>query len=256
MNLQEIATVTGFSKQYVHQEIKRLGFKTPRYPLYGRDVDTLCIKELLEEKLKTSHSVTEISDSLNIKRNVIKSWMRFHGLSKSLLIRRKGSAHHSWKNGYFVDKKGYVWTNADSQGYREFNPQWKCHNVAVHKVVMEMVMLQCKMPSGYIIHHIDMNTQNNEPTNLALLTMGQHMKIHSLIKKAQKKYGNFKYDQNYFMIEEVIKTVDSRILELTRTLSAANITTVKLLNHIELDSNVLEVKSILECNASDLILDN
>ena len=36
-----------------------------------------------------------------------------------------------------------------------------------------------EIPAGYVIHHIDHNTENNDITNLQLLTKSEHQKIHN-----------------------------------------------------------------------------
>lgn len=39
-----------------------------------------------------------------------------------------------------------------------------------------------KVPEGYVVHHVDRNRENNDISNLALVTRGYHNWIH--------KYGN------------------------------------------------------------------
>lgn len=43
------------------------------------------------------------------------------------------------------------------------------------------------VPKGYYIHHIDSNIHNNDISNLAMITIGQHVIMHIL-----RKYGNIR----------------------------------------------------------------
>jgi hypothetical protein len=42
-----------------------------------------------------------------------------------------------------------------------------------------------KIPKGYVIHHIDMNTSNDDINNLALLTRKAHFEIHGIGEKGR-----------------------------------------------------------------------
>jgi hypothetical protein len=53
-----------------------------------------------------------------------------------------------------------------------------------------------EIPKGFAVHHIDYNKRNNDISNLALVSLGAHTKIHSLERKMQgaetihKEVGN------------------------------------------------------------------
>lgn len=47
----------------------------------------------------------------------------------------------------------------------------------LHVYVWELI--HGEIPKGYQVHHIDHDKNNNEPENLALLTVAEHRKIHS-----------------------------------------------------------------------------
>lgn len=42
------------------------------------------------------------------------------------------------------------------------------------------------IPRGFIVHHLDLNKSNNNPSNLILLDRSSHYKLHWAIKKAQR----------------------------------------------------------------------
>lgn len=243
MTIRQIADRYGCTKQYINQCMNKAGKKIPKYPHLGADKKMLRDKEMFTAFLSTCYSRVEAAKRIGITDNSIEKWMEYHDIGKDILLRRKGEHSSAWKGGYFIDQRGYVWTNADIHGYREFNPNWKTHNVMVHTVVVEMILLGCKLPKRYVTHHIDLDRQNNEPKNLAILTRAQHMWIHNLIEKAQQKYGNFLLlDQKEQMHTRI---VDSRILSLARQLHATNLMTIKLENHIKDINNVLVVDPVM-----------
>ena len=47
------------------------------------------------------------------------------------------------------------------------------------------------IPSGYEIHHIDGDHENNILANLACLTIGQHRRLHSMIERGQARFGDY-----------------------------------------------------------------
>lgn len=53
----------------------------------------------------------------------------------------------------------------------------KYHGEHMHRVVMERILGR-KLNSTEIVHHIDGNKQNNEPSNLMVLSQSEHIKLH------------------------------------------------------------------------------
>lgn len=44
-----------------------------------------------------------------------------------------------------------------------------------------------KIPKGYEIHHMDLNTENNDLKNLQLLTVKEHRKLHALLPLSKER---------------------------------------------------------------------
>lgn len=68
-----------------------------------------------------------------------------------------GDKHHSWKGGKFIASDGYVKVYLRYKTYRK-----------EHFLVMEQ-NLGRKLLIGEVIHHVDLNKQNNRESNLVLL---------------------------------------------------------------------------------------
>lgn len=43
-----------------------------------------------------------------------------------------------------------------------------------------------QLPPGHVIHHIDGNSKNNDPSNLQLMTRGEHTALHARLRKEGK----------------------------------------------------------------------
>lgn len=67
------------------------------------------------------------------------------------------------------------------------NGRWNRKHVGVlsnsptHRIVYEY--FNGEIPDGYVVHHIDGNHNNNIPSNLQLLKIGEHSKLHNTGKK-------------------------------------------------------------------------
>lgn len=93
---------------------------------------------------------------------------------------KTGNRHH---NAVF----GVCRTN----GYKTvFTPDWwqgpHDGRIYEHHFVWAEYFGQANIPSGCVIHHIDLNKDNNDITNLQLLTISEHMKLHAQIRKEQR----------------------------------------------------------------------
>lgn len=72
----------------------------------------------------------------------------------------------------------------DGNGYLQvLKPDWYTGRrgskyVFQHNVVMCEILGLTEIPAGFVVHHIDEDKTNNNPNNLALMTMGAHAKLH------------------------------------------------------------------------------
>ena len=107
----------------------------------------------------------------------------------------QGSNSSQWKGGRYIDSGGYVLILVDNRhhkitGWRRYKKE--------HVLVMEK-FLKRKLKKGESIHHIDVDKQNNDITNLILYTDEQeHKRMHKSLEKIGidlLKLGMVKFDR-------------------------------------------------------------
>jgi hypothetical protein len=74
--------------------------------------------------------------------------------------------------GYFYVKTPTWFTGISMDGTR----------VAEHIIVYCLEHSLTEIPKGFVIHHVDLNPLNNVPSNLLMLTVSEHIKLHRKLK--------------------------------------------------------------------------
>ena len=80
---------------------------------------------------------------------------------------------------------------SDGRGYMMvLKPDWYTgrkgsRHVFEHSVVMCEALGITEIPEGFIVHHIDGDPTNNSISNLALMQMGAHTKLHQQLRKCR-----------------------------------------------------------------------
>jgi len=67
----------------------------------------------------------------------------------------------------------------------------KLHGKHIHRVIAEQ-MIGRPLVKGEIVHHIDGNKHNNDPSNLQVMTQSEHMKLHltEMMQAKKKAHGH------------------------------------------------------------------
>lgn len=101
--------------------------------------------------------------------------------SKNPMYGKKGFAHHNSQDVVRV------------MGYKTvFTPDWwtgnlvKSGRIYEHHYVWALANGVTDVPDKHVIHHCDCNIDNNTPGNLLCMTISDHMKLHSKIRKEQR----------------------------------------------------------------------
>lgn len=151
------------------------------------------IKFLYENTEKT---LDDIAKELNIGYKSVWNYVR-----KNYSIENRNARKRvSYRNSKLGDKnpcKGkfgslvhnYVGIVSDNKGYwMQLKPEWysgrkNSRHVFVHHIVICENLGITEIPKGWVVHHCDLRTENNDFSNLVLLTMSDHSRIHQLLKK-------------------------------------------------------------------------
>ena len=103
----------------------------------------------------------------------------------------------------YLDKRGYYCISSSKEGNRAKK---------LHRLIYEDYH-GVKIPKGMQIHHIDGDTTNNDPSNLQMVSIGEHNKIHKvgntncvgrvLSEETKRKIGEAHKKEN--LSEETLK---------------------------------------------------
>lgn len=96
---------------------------------------------------------------------------------KNPMFGKTGDKHHNYVEVTYV------------QGYRCLQaPDWYLGKVDKGRVY-EHILVWCSnhgqvtLPKGRVVHHIDLDKENNSPSNLMVMTISQHMKLHNALRR-------------------------------------------------------------------------
>ena len=145
----------------------------------------------------TELTYEEIAATVNSTRRVIKKYLS-KLYSSAELSDRKTITYRKSKLGELnpmKDKFGELHHNfigevGDGNGYlMVLKPSWYTgrrgsKHVFTHSVVMCEALGLTEIPKGFIVHHIDFDTHNNNINNLALMNNGAHTRLHQALKRA------------------------------------------------------------------------
>ena len=100
----------------------------------------------------------------------------------------KGNKNSSWKSDKKITSYGYIKIRCLDHPFKD------CDGfVFEHRLVAEKYLLDDKnsieingklyLKPEYTVHHIDFNKTNNVPTNLEVMTLAEHTKLHVSLRK-------------------------------------------------------------------------
>lgn len=107
----------------------------------------------------------------SVEERKVRSSTRMTYLAK---LQPRGKLHSCWKGGRSLDSAGY-WIILKPTWFTGYSKSVK---------VPEHVVLYCQanglteLPKGYVVHHKDLDKQNNVLSNLVLMTNQEHSSLH------------------------------------------------------------------------------
>jgi HNH endonuclease len=94
---------------------------------------------------------------------------------------KPGSENPKWTSGRYNDSKGYAMVQCLG------HPKANVHGyVYEHILVIEGYLSRHLNPDIEVVHHIDGNKQNNDISNLQIMTRGEHTQYHAKLRKRNK----------------------------------------------------------------------
>lgn len=141
----------------------------------------------------TEMTMQNIANHLGIPYKHVHKYVQKH-YTKDERDARKRTTYRNSKLGSknpMLGKTGtehprYIGDVSDSKGYlMRVKPDWytgrkASHHVFVHHIVVCEALSLTQIPSGFVVHHCDGNPHNNVFENLVLMTISDHMRLHSL----------------------------------------------------------------------------
>lgn len=131
--------------------------------------------EVLQEILKDNFTQYEIDTRKSKLYSLSKKG------KKNPMKDKKRELHHNYK-GVVEDGRGYLMV---------LKPEWytgrkKSKHVFLHHVIICEALELTEIPKGFCVHHIDGNKKNNDISNLCLLSISGHTKLHQIQNKMCK----------------------------------------------------------------------
>ena len=197
-------TCNRFTLRY--DTLRRVMFENGIKPFFTNKVcNKKCvIDEALTEKIcslftNSNIRMKDICSELKVPDYVVQKVIR-ENFTEAEINRKHAICYRNSKLGnrnpmkgftgeHHFNYKGYV---EAGQGYlMMLKPDWytgrkRSEYVFVHNVVMCYELGMSEIPKGFVVHHIDLNKKNNDPSNLALMSCSAHSKLHAIQNKLSK----------------------------------------------------------------------
>lgn len=115
-----------------------------------------------------------------IRNRKVQNYRKSKTGAKNPYYGMRGEDSPHWTGGVVSDGKGYLMTR---------KPDWYTGRKG-SKYVFTHVLVVCEalglteLPAGWNVHHIDGDKTNNDLSNLALVTMSAHQRIHAQLERA------------------------------------------------------------------------
>lgn len=147
----------------------------------------------------TNMRIEDICKEAKLENYIVIDILKSH-FSEDFMNSRKSKLYSDSKKGDLnpmkkmtgEDHPRYIGIVDDGNGYDMIKkPEWYTGRhgsdyVFYHSVVMCEALGLTEIPKGFVVHHIDGNKKNNDISNLALVTISGHSKIHSIYRNMCK----------------------------------------------------------------------
>lgn len=149
-----------------HAQRKKIIYCSPQCGLEARTTRTIVHCDLCGKEIVRTQAVIKKNKHNFCSKKHYDEWLIDHHEKKGVLV----------NNGIYHHGQGYIFHYQSSKNYK-----------AEHRLVMEQCLGR-PLRSDEIVHHKDGNKQNNDISNLEIVTRAEHIEIHrSELLEAREK---------------------------------------------------------------------
>lgn len=142
----------------------------------------------IQKILSTEHSISFAKSEELLYRTYTKAQRKAHcaKLNHEKQKRtRLGNLNPNWQGGSKINDYGYLMRDVPEWYSKSFTGS----SIGVHIIVYCETHNLTEIPEGYVVHHIDLDKLNNDPSNLRLMTVSDHMKLHWELRRKENNCG-------------------------------------------------------------------
>lgn len=135
-------------------------------------------------------------------------------ISNKVSVSNLGNANNlDWRNLGKGIVKPFALSKINNQGHRQicYRQNGRIINMSLHRLIWEA--FNGEIPTGFDVHHIDEDPNNNRLDNLKVLSRDEHNKLHGIGFKIGHKPGNTKKSAK--LVKEVKKLLDQGYKAIT-----------------------------------------
>lgn len=187
-----------------HDTLRRIMWENNIQPFHKNKSNGKQITEEIKNQIVTLYETTMISkrdlckqfklqdyilqsvlDEFFSKEYQDKRKSKMYSLSKlgdkNPMTGKVGDLHHGYKgiiddgNGYSMCLKPDWYTGRTNSSYVFYHHIVFCQSIGITEI-----------PKGFVIHHIDLNKKNNDISNLCMMSISAHGRIHAQINNLSK----------------------------------------------------------------------
>ena len=162
--------------------------------MYSTKLDLEKVKDLYNSGM----SQHELAKELGVSQKVIWRFMKNNEITSRPAIKRNqtGSKNDYWKGGRTETAAGYILIRMPEHPRSSANNGYVFEHIVVaeKKIGRSLLFFGVDHPESEIVHHKNENKKDNDPENLEVMTLSEHVKLHNAIRRGGG--SNAKIKQN------------------------------------------------------------
>lgn len=131
---------------------------------------------LYDQYVSNKLFINDIARMCSVSHACILKWLIRHGIERRGQARRSGRDNPHWKGGTYISSQGYRFVMAKGH-HRAINGGYIPEQVLIAEKLLGRELIRDE-----VIHHIDGDRKNNDPSNLYLFTKKEHDDYHHYLR--------------------------------------------------------------------------